>query len=327
MARHPTTEETIMALSSFTRSHAVGSFIGALVGLALVAPATSAWADSPCGQVYVVNTQNELVRLRTGAGELDRLGRLNVGLGTVGIRERMALSGLAGGETLVGVDFRPATGDLYAVGRIGADAVGQLYVIDVASGQATPVGARTIPLAGTGIGVDFNPVPDLLRIVSDTGQNIRVRPTDGTVAGTDTPLAYPGAGDPNATRTARVVAVAYTNPDADPQTNTVLHDIDVNRAGDADRDGDGLAIQVPPNAGVLNTVGSLGVDADDLAAFDIGPNGEALAALRPSGSQVSRLYSLRLPSGDAVDLGQIGRRGEQVVGLAIQVGPVCAPMP
>jgi hypothetical protein len=46
-----------------------------------------------------------------------------------------------------------------------------------------------------------------------------------------------------------VVAVAYTNPDGDLQTNTVLHDIDVNRAAEADRDGDVLAIQVPPNGG------------------------------------------------------------------------------
>jgi hypothetical protein len=108
----------------------------------------------------------------------------------------------------------------------------------------------------------------------------RVRPVDGTVAGTDTNLAYPAAGDPNSTRTPRVVAVAYTNPDVDLQTNTVLHDLDVNRAADADpRIGDVLAIQVPPNGGVLNTVGRLGIDADDFAAFDIGPDNEALAAI------------------------------------------------
>ncbi len=188
------------------------------------------------------------------------------------------------------------------------------------NGLATPVGARTIPLAGVAFGVDFNPVPDLLRIVSDTGQNIRVRPDDGIVAGTDTPLAYPAMGDPNATRTARVVAVAYTKPDTDPQTNTVLHDIDANRAADPDRGADVLAIQVPPNTGVLNTVGSLGVDTDDFAAFDIGPDNDALAALRPVGSAFSRLYFIDLPSGSAHDLGQIGS-GELIVGLSIQQAP------
>ena len=205
-------------------------------------------------------------------------------------------------------------------------AMGQLYTIDLDSGVATALGVRSIPLNGSAFGVDFNPVPDLIRIVSDIGQNMRIRPADGTVAGTDTDLAYPAMGDPNSGRTARVVAVAYTNPDTDPQTNTVLHDLDVNRAADGDpnRVGDVLAIQVPPNGGVLNTVGRLGIDADDLVSLDIGPNHEGLAAVLPVSSAFSRLYFIDLASGDATDLGQIGAAGEQIVGLAIQLGPVCA---
>jgi Domain of unknown function (DUF4394) len=216
---------------------------------------------------------------------------------------------------------------MYGVGRIGGDpmALGQLYTIDIDSGLASAVGLRAIPLNGNAFGVDFNPVPDLLRIVSDLGQNIRIRPADGIVAGTDTGLAYPAMGDPNSTRTPRVVAVAYTNPDTDLQTNTVLHDLDVNRAADADpgRVGDVLAIQIPPNGGVFNTAGRLGIGADDLVAFDIGPDNEALAAILLVGSEASRLYFIDLTSGDATDLGRIGK-GEQVVGLAIQLGPTCA---
>jgi Domain of unknown function (DUF4394) len=298
----------------------------AFLGLATLLHPASSWAtsDSGCGRVYVVNTQNELLRLRSGAEIFEAVAEFFGGSRrSVAVRDRAFVSGLADGETLVGIDFRPATGVLYGVGRVGGSGAGQLYTIDLKSGFATAVGTRTIPLMGAAFGVDFNPVPDLLRIVSDTGQNIRVRPADGTIAGTDTNLAYPAAGDPNATRLARVVAVAYTNPDGDPQSNTVLHDIDVNRAADADRDGDVLAIQVPPNGGVLNTVGNLGVDADDLVAFDIGPDNEALAAIRPLGSTASRLYFIDLPSGKAIDLGQIGT-GELIVGLAIQLGPQCA---
>ncbi len=88
--------------------------------------------------------------------------------------------------------------------------------------------------------------------------------------------------------------------------------------------GDVLAIQIPPNGGVLNTAGRLGLDADDLAAFDIGFDNEALAAILRVGSESSRLYFIDLASGDATDLGQIGK-GEQIVGLAIQAGPVCTP--
>ena len=127
--------------------------------------------------MYVVNADNELLRLRRsaellareGADERDRNRRL-------AIRARKTITGLADGESLIGVDFRPSNGLLYGVGRIGADpaSLGQLYTIDVDSGLATAVGSRLIPLNGNGLGVDFNPVPDLLRIVSDLGQNIRV---------------------------------------------------------------------------------------------------------------------------------------------------------
>ena len=204
-----------------------------------------------------------------GADERDRNRRLDTGA-------RKTITGLADGESLIGVDSGPPNGLLYGVGRIGADpaSLGQLYTIDVDSGLATAVGLRLIPLNGNAFGVDFNPVPDLLRIVSDLGQNIRVRPLDGAVAGTDTNLAYPALGDPNSARTPRVVAVAYTNPDADLQTNTVLHDLDVDRAADVRsgprrrRAGDPGLRPMPapstPRAG-------LGIDADDLAAFDIGP--------------------------------------------------------
>src|SRR5262245_21947301 len=204
-----------MVSVSSTRRHLLRSFAAAVVGLAIAGPAAWSWADEPtCGRVYLVTTQNELLRLRRTAQLLELLDdRATNANRMIQIRDRMPLSGLASGETFIGIDFRPATGVLYGVGRVGTDNVGQLYTVDVNTAVATPVGARAIPLTGSGFGVDFNPVPDLLRIVSDTGQNMRIRPGDGTVAGTDTPLAYPAAGDPNATRTARVVAIAYTNPD------------------------------------------------------------------------------------------------------------------
>jgi hypothetical protein len=296
----------------------------ALVGSAILpTPGWAAQDDSRCGRVFVANTQNELLRLRRTADYFEEIGERERRSGKVQVRATIPIAGLAAGEALVGIDFRPSTGVLYGVGRIGNDAVGQLYTIDVTDGIATPVGMRAIPLNGVGFGVDFNPVPDLLRIVSDAGQNIRVRPADGTVAGVDTMLAYPAMGDPNAGRAPQVVAVAYTNPDTSALTSTVLHDIDVNRAGDPGGSSDVLAIQVPPNGGVLNTVGRVGVDADEFTAFDIGFDNEALLTARPAGSQFSRLYFVDLPSGEAVDLGRIGN-GELIVGLAIEVGPQCS---
>jgi hypothetical protein len=59
-------------------------------------------------------------------------------------------------------------------------------------------------------------------------------------------------------------------------------------------------------------------------SLDIGPKHERRAAVLPVPSGLSRLYFIDLASGDATDLGQIGAAGEQIVGLAIQRGPVCA---
>jgi hypothetical protein len=313
-----------MARLSRERRSVVTALVAGFIGLGLVAEPASSWADPACGRIYLTNTQNELLRLRRSAQYLAGIDAPNAV--NRQLDARTPIGGLAANEALIGIDFRPATGMLYGVGRIGAEALGQLYTIDLSTGLATAVGGRTIPLDGAAFGVDFNPVPDRLRIVSDTGKSQRINPDTGAVAGTDTDVAYPAMGDPNSTRMARIVAVAYTNPDTDLQTNTVLHDLDVNRAGDPDlgASGDVLAIQVPPNAGVLNTVGRLGVDADDLATFDIGPNNEAFAAIRPQGSAFSRLYRVDLASGAGTDFGQIAQ-AELINGLAIQVGPVCNP--
>jgi hypothetical protein len=300
---------------------AAGAF--ALSAAWLMAVPPPAVADSVCGVVFTVNTRNQLMTLGRTQELLADNNLLSLFFGdTVFVRSRRNIAGLAAGESLVGIDFRPFNGMLYGVGRIGTQAVGQLYTIDPATAQVSPVGPRAVPLNGMAFGVDFNPVPDRLRLVSDARQNIRINPDTGAVAGTDTDLAYAAAGDPNSTRTPRVVAVAYTNPDNDAQTNTVLHNIDVARADDPDRDGDVLTIQVPPNAGTLNTVGSLRIDVGDFGAFDIGPRNEALAALQPAGSMASSLYAIDLASGEAMNLGRIGR-GELITGLAIGLGPGC----
>jgi hypothetical protein len=311
----------------FGRRHSLAALCASFAALAPALVPASASADSTCGRVFLANTQNELLQLRRTADYYADLAQRAAQPPRAHVQSRRSIAGLAPGEVLVGMDFRPATGVLYGVGRIADSGNGQLYTIDLASGAATPVGMRAIPLNGMTFGVDFNPVPDLIRIVSDAGQNLRVRPADSSpVLPADTMLAYPAAGDPNAMRMPRVAAVAYTNADRDPQTNTVLHDIDVNRANDPNADGDVVTNQTPPNGGVLNTIGRSGVDAGDMVSFDIGPNNEALAAIQPVGSPFSRLYFVDLLSGNAIELGQIGT-GELIAGLGIELGPQCDPIP
>ena len=271
-----------------------------------------------CGRVFAINDQNQLLRLEA---DDDR---------DVDVESRRAISGLAPGERLIGIDFRPAgapgvgterVNALYGLGTIGGGAgLAQLYIIDTRTAVATPVGVRNATLVGTRFGLDFNPVPDRLRVVSDAGQNIRLNPNDGTVAGIDVNLAY-AAGDPNASRTPAVVGVAYTNPDTNLQTNTVLYDIDAGRESDpTPGGGDVLAIQVPPNAGQLNTVGRLQVDTGLVVGFDISAENEALAALQENNGTFSRLFSIDLVSGVATNRGRVK---ELLTGLAIELGPQC----
>src|SRR5581483_966783 len=126
----------------------------------------------------------------------------------------VAITGLGAGESLIGLDFRPATGVLYAV----SNAI-RLYTINTTTGATSLVGNTfSPPISGTAIGFDFNPVPDRIRLVTDADQNIRLNPNNGTVAGTDTNLAY-ATGDPNAAANPNVVASAYnTNSAGVPAT-------------------------------------------------------------------------------------------------------------
>jgi len=122
------------------------------------------------------------------------------------ISSSVGITGLQAGETLLGFDYRPATGGLYAIGSTS-----RLYLINTSTGAATQVGsAGAFTLSGTSFGVDFNPTVDRLRVTSNTGQNLRINPNDGTLAATDTALAY-AAADPNAAATPRIVGSAYTN--------------------------------------------------------------------------------------------------------------------
>ncbi len=216
----------------------------------------------------------------------------------------LAITGLQAGETLVGLDVRPATGALYALGNTAG--VGRLYTVDPLTGAATLVATLaadpadlTSPyaaLGGTEFGVDFNPVPDRLRVVSDAGQNLRINVDTGLVT-TD--------GDINGA-TASIIGAAYANNFAGA-TATTLFTIDAGT--------NSLFTQNPPNNGTEVLVGALGVDVDAVLGFDIVPGtGTAFAALSVGG--VSGLYTIDLFNGRATLVGNFGG-GATLRGLAI----------
>ncbi|GAA4025133.1 hypothetical protein GCM10022409_06380 [Hymenobacter glaciei] len=212
---------------------------------------------------------------------------------------------------LVGLDFRPATGVLYALGYDGLG-MAQLYTVDPATGVTTMVAAKFALALGVDpvrVGFDFNPAVDRIRVVSSTGADFRLNPITGGVAATDTNLAY-AATDVNAGTTPRVGAVAYTNSvTGTAPLNTQLYDID--EQNNNTQNGF-LTTQAPPNNGTLNTVGPLTLGAAGIGAargFDLdiyfnpttGQNVGYLEEVNNVGG--SNFYTLNLGTGQATLVG------------------------
>jgi hypothetical protein len=239
----------------------------------------------------------------------------------------VAIIGLHLGETIRGIDFRPLNGHLYALGitnTSGAD-TGRLYELNGKSGLLTPVASggaafSTTLADGTAYGFDFNPVADRIRVVNSAGQNLRVNPNTGLLAGVDTNLT-PGS---------TVVGMAYDrNFEGTPLTTLFGIDRTTNSLA---RQG-GVNGLPSPNGGGITAVGPLGVTPDNgNVGFDIqGGSNLAFAALTTGG--VTRLYTVNLTTGAATPVGPIGGGAAGVLGLAVApdgvivVGPDSGPGP
>ena len=288
--------------------------VAAVVLGACSAPALAPPADEPAGApakelVWAVTAEHELIQFN--AGQPQR------------VLVRRPITGLAAGDALVGIDYRVARGVLSAL-----SAGGRLYTLDTTSGALSPVGTAPAAVALTGgpWGVDFNPAADRVRVVSASGQNLRLHPDTGAVIDfdantpglqTDPALAY-APGDPHAGKAPQVTGAAYTYNKRDEKLTT---NYAIDRAlGVLVTQGtvEGVAPAVSPNTGRLFTVGSLGLGPLTEVAFDIGDlNNKALAALRTGSDARTRLYEVDLSSGHARLIGTVGT-GAALRGLAIE---------
>jgi Domain of unknown function (DUF4394) len=155
---------------------------------------------------------------------------------------------------------------------------------------------NTIPtLTGAAFGVDFNPVPNALWIVSDAGQNLRIVAGGTGVVNTDGTL-NPG--------TPSVVGAAYSNNFAGA-TVTTLYDLD-QAVDQLFTQGSPNGSPISPNTGTLLAVGPRGVDiTNSNVGFDIsGATGVAFASLAPPFANFS-LYTVNLATGAATLIGPI----------------------
>ncbi len=260
-----------------------------------------------------------------------------------GTATTVAITGVAAGDVLIGVDFRPQTGQLYALGVNEVANTGTLYLVDPQTAVASAVGAAgqvayvdagggavDLPAASEGYGFDFNPTVDRVRVVTNTGLNFRVNPNNGApVDGNLNNTAAPPVGintdgmiNGLPVDSTGVAGAAYTNSYGQPlsvgfTTQYVLDSVS-----------DLLFAQVPPNSGTVVggvglTVNGLRIDFTAVNGFDIPSdvqvtasntpaNGTAYAALTVGSVQM--LYAIDILTGRSRALGSLAM---PVAGLAI----------
>jgi hypothetical protein len=225
------------------------------------------------------------------------------------ILERHPITGLQANEKIVGLDTRPATGQLYALGLVReATDSGRIYVIDPGTGAATQVGAAPFKtdLTPSEYGFDFNPASDRIRVVNRGDDNLRVFPDTGALAGLDTDLTP--AGD--------VDAIAYDqNQPGTPQTTLWGYDsnldevVRIGGVNAAAPDGS------PNNGKVVAPFGASGIATAGRAEMDIAPGGTAVLTATTTGPTYS-LYTVSLTSGTVTLVGNFPEAVEDIALLA-----------
>jgi hypothetical protein len=217
----------------------------------------------------------------------------------------VTITGWQPSEFSQGIALRLTTNELYLVGSTG-----RLYRLNPTTGVATQVGAPFVPaLNGTEFGVGFDNA-DHLRVVSNTGQNLRIDPATGAVT-LDTPLAF-APGDASVGKTPQVGAIAF-----DPRHGGTT--------GYAVDDQHGLLRfgSATASDGLLFTIASTA----SFVGLTISPETGTAYGLEPGYSSV--LDTLDLTTGVTTQLGFVGGQFVSYRGLAMApgAGPVIASVP
>lgn len=269
---------------------------------------------------FAIQLRNSpVIALNATSTSLVRFSALNPGSSTT---VDLMLASVASGESIVAIDFRPATGQLYGLGIDSGTNTGTLYLIDPQSGALNSVGAFSavafVDATGNPVDfpdpstasweIDFNPTVDRIRVVTSTGLNFRVNPITGAPVDGGAASGINPDGNINGA-TSSVDGTAYTNSFAGT-TVTTQYTLDAVT--------NSLYIQSPPNDGTQTLVQAVTLSGSTLdfaspVGFDILPQVTAPASNAPvtsgdgffsanvSGS--TGLYRINLLSGQATLLG------------------------
>ncbi|MGL5004274.1 MAG: DUF4394 domain-containing protein [Casimicrobium sp.] len=219
-------------------------------------------------------------------------------------------------------DFRPTTGELYALYFTGPVAGGDAYAIqriNLTTGyiqQIGNLGPGAVP-TGSRFGMAFDPYFNQIRVVTNGGRHFPLNPESGGSIGFFSDLGYV-SGDSGAGIAPTVEHIAFDNAIPNPSFAT-LYGIDTGRnvlvrIGAAD---------VPGSSGSSNlttiTPITLGFDPGNDGGFVIDP-ATRIGYLATNVSGSGRLYSINLVSGTATSIGVIGAGSANIRGLALAPG-------
>lgn len=263
----------------------------------------------------------ELVYALTGnlfATSLVKFDSANPGVvttvGTIG-------TGVRANHSVRAIDFRPATGELYAVSAgpsSGGLAPLQVYKVDLLTAVFSPVGNTfNVTAPDVRVSMDFNPTVDRIRIVTGNDQNLRAHPDTGALVSADTNLAYV-SGDVNFGQNNFVSDVAYTkNRVGGGPTTMYVFDYLVNSLATVG----GIGGTPSPNTGQMNTVANIdplaffpddsGMGLDVSGATDI-----AYISYRQNGKE--EIGTIDLGTGAVTSLGQFPS-GVDILDISVAV--------
>ena len=223
-----------------------------ILAAGLIAAAQAGAASADATTLIGLTADNHLVRID---GETRRAAA------------PLRISGTDG--RVIGIDQRPQDGKLY-----GVTDRNQIVAIDPTTGAAMQVSRLAMPFDSGGRAVvDFNPVANRLRLMGMSGINFRVNVDTGEVV-RDGALKYQDG--PNAGTTPRITAGAYINSVAPPANApaagqpgapaTALYTLDTLLGS--------FNLQAPPNDGVQQSRGMVGMSLPASTAFDILPDAQ-----------------------------------------------------
>ena len=223
----------------------------------------------------------------TSANQLAMIDTANIAASTT-----TAITGLAAGDRLVGIDLRPSNGKIY-----GISLSNNVYTVSEATGAVSFVAALSSAVISPslGYGIDFNPVANFnpanasLRLVSSAGSNYAVNASTGAVGNAASNI---GSG---------FTGVAYSNsmlmPAAAPASTALYY---INSSTDML-----MMTSSGFNAPTISNVGALGVDVLQANGFELTGDSQAYAALNTDAgtSLATGIYSISLSTGAATLLG------------------------